>query len=72
MGRFKTPPSARSEWSDVQLTNDLNLWGWHQGDIDAEMFCTFSDDEDAEINKIGESITVCKSLQGDVSPSDLL
>jgi hypothetical protein len=69
----RTPPSARSEWPDVQLTNDLNLWGWHQGDIDAEMFCTFSDDDDnAEINKIGESTTVYESLQGDVSPSDLL
>jgi hypothetical protein len=53
----RTPPSARSEWADVQLTNDLPRWGWHVGVYDQELVCTFSDDEHAPINRIGGLIT---------------
>jgi hypothetical protein len=52
----RTPPSARSEWADVQLKNDFNLWGWHEGDYDQNFVCNFADnDSDGHINRIGGS-----------------
>jgi hypothetical protein len=51
----RTPPSARSEWIDTQLTRDLNYWGWRESDWNQALVCDYSDDSNDHIHKIGRS-----------------
>ena len=52
----RNPPSARSQWADVSLRNELRLWSWFTGEYEQELHCHFSDDDvDNHMNKIGTS-----------------
>ncbi|KAI4929772.1 hypothetical protein J4E86_011714 [Alternaria arbusti] len=50
----RDPPSARSQWADVTLQEELGLWGWRTGKYEQVLHCDFSDDKEPQhVNHFG-------------------